>query len=92
MIGCPACALPPRVAETVVTRNAPGTNTAWPRVSVPFWVRPSAASSFSSAVAVAEVNVSEPAGISALVASPSDIRSALSSATSAPVRPEDRVR
>src|ERR1700682_6500824 len=42
--------LPPGGAERVVTRTAVGSNTAWPRVSMPFWVTPRAAWSFTRAV------------------------------------------
>jgi len=50
----PAWALPPGWADTDVTRTAVGSNTAWPRASVPFWVIPRAAWSFSTAVVVAD--------------------------------------
>ena len=50
----PGWALPPGWADTLVTRTAVGSNTAWPRVSVPFRVTPKAAWSFSTAVVVAD--------------------------------------
>ena len=50
----PVWALPPSWADTLVTRTAVGSNTAWPRVSVPFWVTPRAAWSFFTAVVVAD--------------------------------------
>ena len=49
----PGWVLPPSWADTLVTRTAVGSNTAWPRVSVPFWVTPRAACSFITAVVVA---------------------------------------
>ena len=36
----PVRVLPPSWAERLVTRTAVGSNTAWPRASVPFWVTP----------------------------------------------------
>src|SRR5437763_2760947 len=50
----PGWALPPGWADTLVTRTAVGSNTTCPKVSVPFWVTPSVAWSFSTAVVVAE--------------------------------------
>ena len=47
---------PPSCADTVVTRTAAGSNTAWPRASVPFRVTPRAAWSFSTAAVVAGPN------------------------------------
>ena len=55
----PAWVLPPSWADRVVTRTAVGSNTAWPRVSVPFWVSPRAAWSFSTAVVVADPKEAE---------------------------------
>ena len=55
----PVWALPPSWADTLVTRTAVGSNTAWPRVSVPFWVTPRAAWSFSKAVVVADPKEAE---------------------------------
>ena len=45
---------PPSWADTLVTRTAVGSNTAWPSVSVPFRVTPRAAWSFCTAVVVAD--------------------------------------
>ena len=50
----PGWALPPSWADTLVTRTAVGSNTAWPSVSVPVWVTPRAAWSFFTAVVVAD--------------------------------------
>src|SRR5437763_4176138 len=50
----PGGAPPPSWADTAVTRTAVGSNTAWPSVSVPVWVTPLAACSFSKAVIVAD--------------------------------------
>ncbi len=50
----PLGVLPPSWADRLVTRTAVGSNTAWPRLSVPFWVIPRAAWSFSTAVVVAD--------------------------------------
>ena len=44
----------PDWADSVITRMAEGSNTAWPRASVPFWVTPRARWSFSSAVVVGD--------------------------------------
>ena len=55
----PVWALPPSWADTLVTRTAVGSNTAWPRVSVPVWVTPRAAWSFSTAVVVADPKEAE---------------------------------
>ena len=55
----PVWVLPPSWADSVVTRTAVGSNTAWPRVSVPFWVTPRAAWSFSTAVVVADPKKAE---------------------------------
>src|SRR5271170_4874738 len=49
----PAWVLPPSCAETFATRTAEGSNTTWPRFSVPFWVTLRAACSFITAVVVA---------------------------------------
>src|SRR6202035_994318 len=49
----PGWALPPSWAERLVTRTAVGSNTAWPSASVPFWLTPRDAWSFSTAVVVA---------------------------------------
>ena len=57
--GWPGCALPPSWADTLVTRTAVGSNTAWPRVSVPVWLNPTAAWSFSTAVVVADPKEAE---------------------------------
>ena len=50
----PGRALPPGRADTLVTRSAVGSNTAWPSVSLPVWLTPSVAWSFSKAVTVAD--------------------------------------
>ena len=50
----PVWVLPPSGADRIVTRTAVGSNTACPRVRVPFWVTPSAAWSFFKAVVVAD--------------------------------------
>ena len=55
----PVWVLPPSWADRAVTRTAVGSNTAWPRVSVPFWVTPRAAWSFSTAVVVADPKEAE---------------------------------
>src|SRR5487761_131671 len=45
---------PPSSADMVVTRTAVGSNTARPRVSLPFWVTPRAACSLFTAIVVAD--------------------------------------
>ena len=49
----------PSWADTLVTRTAVGSNTAWPSASVPVWVTPRAACSFSTAVVVADPKEAE---------------------------------
>jgi hypothetical protein len=55
----PGWAPPPSSAGRAVTRRAVGSNTAWPKVSVPVWVTPRAAWSFTKAVMVAEPKEAE---------------------------------
>ena len=51
----PVWVLPPNSwDDRAFTRTAVASNTAWPSVSVPFWVTPRAAWSFSKTVVVAE--------------------------------------
>ncbi len=83
----------PSCADTLATRMARGSNTAWPNGSSPVAVRPSPVCSCSRPYLVSQEKKSQPsAAIYPLSAYPSATRSRLSWDTSCPVIPVFSVR